>query len=219
MVFELTLAAFLTNLIIGTAISVASSLAVRYLIPRSNGISAARTGPAARQTIRSEIVNARWIMGESRLPGVLCYWGANGAEARMGLILAEGPCESIEKVWIDGHAVQLERTASTDGDLLVPVAGSKYRDKIEIREYFAADGTQGSHLRQTETTTVPSGSPSPLYDGYDLNDPNAHVFPGNSGIYGPDPLDFTEHATYIPTGGTAPIPELQHVMATMDNQS
>ena len=41
-------------------------------------------------------------------------------------------------MWIDGQAVPLVRTVSTDGDLLKPAAGSKFDGKIEFREYFAA---------------------------------------------------------------------------------
>ena len=109
---------------------------------------------AQRVRSSSEIVPARWVLGEGvRTPGALTYFGSDGREARMALVLGEGECGRIaDQVWIDGQAVPLIRTADGDGDLLKPQAASKYFNKIEFREYFAADGTQGSHMR----TAVPS---------------------------------------------------------------
>ncbi len=144
-----------------TAISVGVSLIVRMLKgrPRLDALD----GPT--HTIQSEVVNARFLAGKMRTPGVLCYFGAAGREARMGLVLGEGPCEGLADdgtpertgkavIWVDGKRVQLERTTQSGGDLYKPVAGDKYDGKIEIREYFAADGSQGAAMRAAETTEL-----------------------------------------------------------------
>ena len=135
----------------------------------------------AKNTIRSEIVPARWVLGEGvRTPGALAYYGSAGREARMALVLGEGANERIaDHVWIDGQAVPLVRTVSTDGDLLKPAAGSKFADKIEFREYFAGDGTQGLHLR----TAVPPAQDNEYDHGVDSS--------GNY-IYGDNPTSGTE---------------------------
>ncbi len=144
-----------------TAISVGASLLARML--KSRPRLDALDGPT--HTIQSEVVNARFLAGKMRTPGVLCYFGAAGREARMGLVLGEGPCEGLADdgtpertgkavIWIDGKRVQLERTTQSGGDLLKPVAGDKYDGKIEIWEYFAADGSQGAAMRTAETTKL-----------------------------------------------------------------
>ena len=134
-----------------TAAAIGINIAVAYgigLLYRLLGPDL-ETDSSARHTIRGEVVNARWVLGRARVPGVLFYWGSHEREARMGLILSEGECEKIEdQMWIDGHAVKLSRATDATGDLLTPVFSSKYHGKIEIREYFKAEGTQGTHMRQ-----------------------------------------------------------------------
>ena len=143
--------AALVQVAVGTAISVGVGLLSRLLQPRKP----LEAIDGAKHTILSEITPARWVLGRARVPGVLHFWGASGRIAKMGLLLSEGACEEIDdEMWIDGHAVKLTRTASAAGDLLTPVSTSKYHGKIEIREYFKADGTQGTHLR----TPAPSSS-------------------------------------------------------------
>ena len=145
------IAAAKVAIIVSVALSVGTALVTRLLRPGRRRNEAL---DGAKATIRSEIVPARWILGDGvRTPGALVYFGSAAREARMALVLGEGECERIaDRVWIDGQAVPLVRTADADGDLLKPRSSSKYADKIEFREYFAADGTQGSHMR----TAAPS---------------------------------------------------------------
>ena len=131
-----------------TAVSFGASLVARLL---SGGKRMeALDGPT--RTIKSEVVPVRWILGAKvRTPGVLCYFGSRDREARMALILSEGACEKIDNlIWIDGQAVKLARTTRSTGDKLTPVAG-KYKDYIEIYEYFKADGAQGADMRYEKT--------------------------------------------------------------------
>ena len=171
------IAAAKVALIVSAAVSAGTALVNRLLRP---GIRNEQLD-GAKSTIKSEIVPARWILGEGvRTPGALVYFGSAGREARMGLVLGEGECGRIaDQVWIDGQAVPLIRTADADGDLLKPQAASKYADKIEFREYFAADGTQGTHMR--------TAAPTETYD-YDQGTDSSGDY-----IYGSSPITVTEY--------------------------
>ncbi len=142
-----------------TAVSIGASLVARLLAGQKP--LEALDGPT--HTIKGEVVNARWVLGKRRVPGVLCYFGSQDREARMGLVLSEGECEGLADdgmperanravVWIDGKAVRLAREARAGGkgDKLTPLSGSKYSGYIEVYEYFAADGTQGADMRQPD---------------------------------------------------------------------
>ena len=173
------IAAAKVTIIVTAAISIGTALISRLLRPgiRNEALD------GAKSTIKSEIVPTRWVLGHAvRAPGALFYYGSLGREARMGLVLGEGECERIaNQVWIDGQAVPLIRTADANGDLLKPLADSKYANKIEFREYFAADGTQGTHMR----FSAPTPSTPNEYD----------QGPGPSGqyTYGTIPIPGTEY--------------------------
>lgn len=138
--------------IISTSLSVATGLVMRLLTPRPKPLEAL---DGLKHTIRSEVVNARWVVGKKvRVPGVLCYFGSLRRTARMALIISEGACGKIDgKMWVDGKLVGLTRTPGTNGDLLTPTYG-KYRGHLKIREYFKADGTQGTHMRTSASTAA-----------------------------------------------------------------
>ena len=165
-----------------TAVSFGASLVARLL--SSQKPLEALDGPT--HTIKGEVVNARWVLGTARVPGVLCYFGSQDRVARLGLVLSEGACEGLADdamperanravMWIDGKAVRLVREARAGGkgDKLTPLAGSKYSGYIEVYEYFAADGAQGADMRQdelppeTQYQEVPGGTWS--------NNPTAHA--------------------------------------------
>ena len=74
-------------LIVSAAVSAGTALVTRLLRPRRR-IEAL---DGAKSTIRSEVVPARWVLGEGvRTPGALAYYGSAGREARMALVLGEG---------------------------------------------------------------------------------------------------------------------------------
>ena len=165
-----------------TAVSFGASLVARLL--SSQKPLEALDGPT--HTIKGEVVNARWVLGKRRVPGVLCYFGSQDREARMGLVLSEGECEGLADdgmperanravMWIDGKAVRLAREARAGGkgDKLTPLSGSKYSGYIEVYEYFAADGTQGADMRQNDLplTTQYQEVPGEPW----LDDPTAHA--------------------------------------------
>ena len=79
-------------------------------------------------------------------------------QANMGLAFSQtvpangSPTKSKSTV----RSVPLIRTTDVAGDLLKPLAGSKYADKIEFREYFKADGTQGIHMQTPAPVPQPT---------------------------------------------------------------
>ena len=217
----LIIASVLAKTIAGVAISTwltVASLAItaiqtiRKAFRRDPDPIAQLTGP--KQTIRSEIVPERSILGRARVPGVLAYYGSYQRNAVMGLVLSQGECEAIEKVWIDGHEVLLERTAQTGGDKLVPASSSEYRGKIEFYEYFAADGTQGAFLRGISTSNLIDNGPevpsdgSNYIDGYPCDHPDVMTFSGHDGCWLNDtdgsPNFSTENRLHFSTDLTMP---------------
>ena len=144
-----------------------------------------------RSIVLSAVAPARWILGEARVSGVLAYFGSRGREARLALIVSEGRCEGVrERMWIDGEAVALVRTADSGGDILRPAGSSKYHGNIQVREYFLGDGTQGSAMRAA--SSVPG---SAEFSG-----------PGQSG-WPDDPTDVTERWRDRASGGTPAGPD------------
>ena len=199
-IFGVTVSAWIT---VGSLITTGIQL-VRLAFQRDPEPIDQLSGPKA--TIRSEVSNERYVLGRARVPGVLAYYGSYQRNAVMGLVLSEGECDSIEKVWIDGHEVLLTRTTQSGGDKLVPVAGNEYSGKIEFFEYFAADGTQGAFLRGIPSNAnIDSGPDIPTsgfnyVDGYSPNDPSVEEFADYPGFWGPDGeiTPATSHRLHFP---------------------
>ena len=190
---SLIAAATTTAFIATTAVSVGIGIITRLLSQGRSPRLEALDGSTS--TIRSSIVNSRWVLGKARTPGVLCYFGSQGNQARMGLIIAEGPCERIDgQMWVDGKALQLDRATGIlgQGDLLTPVATSEHHGKIEIREYFLADGSQGTHME--------AGAPTPPSGTYDY-DGQVPGYPGYVPGYGPIPTEFSDRQRHTDADG------------------
>ena len=174
-VFGATVATWITvGSLVASGVGLVRSLLTRQ--PEQEGL-AQLAGP--KRTIRSEVAPERYVVGRARVPGLLAYYGAYQRNAVMGLVLSEGECEEIEKVWVDGHEVLLERISEATGDKLKPAAGSRYRGKIEFFEYFQADGTQGAFLRGIQANAaIDTGPQLPTtgnnyYGGFRPGDPDA----------------------------------------------
>ena len=153
--FGPVLAGTATGFVLGSALVAAGLAAVSYLLaPAPPDLGAVR--PDTRTTRRSAVAPARWILGRARVGGLLAFWheseGPDGAEdLDIVLVLSEGPCDQIERVWINGAEITMERTARTgsgeSGHLIQPAAGQDYRDNLHIYEYFTGDGLEGDSLR------------------------------------------------------------------------
>lgn len=151
-----TFAAFATNF----AITAGLALLTYLLTPKPKVGTLDNT---VTRTQRSAVAPARWILGRARVGGVMVYYeenvspGARNGECYVALVLSEGVCDSIEKIWVDSTEIPFTRTARTTGDKLTPLDQGgfheNYNGKIEFYEYFKADGTQGSDLRTAVGST------------------------------------------------------------------
>ena len=196
-------AAAIGSAVVGTAVSAALSLAGRLFQRRVNPAR-----PSVRNTVRAAISPQRELFGQWRTGGQLIYWGSRQRVARAAYLMSNGECESIEGCWIRGDWVALSRTADSAGDLLVPVTGSDYSGKVAIREYFAADGTQGTHMQTTPS--YPSGSTFIQQDGTSALSPNrdtAWLQFANPDYQEDDPLNYDAADQNIREPWTTDYPE------------
>ena len=119
--------------------------------PKFEGLGASR--PDTRSTVFSAVEPARWITGRARVGGLLAFWherdGSGGAkDLHIAVVLCEGACDAIEAMWVDGKRVSITRAARAAGlGHLVQPSGGRYRGKLKVYEYFAANGQQGDTLR------------------------------------------------------------------------
>ncbi len=101
-----------------------------------------------RHTVREAVSPAHWVLGRARVGGTLVFYRESGRTLDVALVLSEDACDGIERLWANGEEIAIARAARAQGGHLIgPAAGSEYRGRIAIYEYFAADGTQGDSLR------------------------------------------------------------------------
>ena len=103
---------------------------------------------------------APYVYGMARVEGYPFYPAQKYGEQLRFQVLSRGECEGLcgydgltsnPTIVLNGdETVICERITTTGGDTIKPITGSKYRDAIEIREFFLADGSQGSDFRRTD---------------------------------------------------------------------
>ncbi len=142
------------------AITAVSLAALQYLLtPRPNvpGIGANR--PDTKSTVRAAVAPARWVVGRARVGGNMVFYHEINNVLHLAMVLSEGACDSIERVWVNGTEVKITRAARAgsgeSGHLIEPESGDPHNGRMVIYEYFKADGTEGDSLRAaaTEWTT------------------------------------------------------------------
>ena len=102
-----------------------------------------RHRPERKPVAASPVEDAYWVVGRRRTGGVMVFYKetSGGRVLQLALVLSEGACDSIERIWADGEEVTFSRSGNR-------LSGSDaYQGKIEVYEYFDADGTQGAELR------------------------------------------------------------------------
>ena len=117
-------------------ISAGLSLVNYYFAPDPN------TGIARSSLVKTSTAPARWVVGRARVPGVMVFYYESGEDLHLALAIAEGPCDGIEALWVDGRYHPLSRSANRLTSVYID-----YTNRLEIYEYFSADGTGGSTLR------------------------------------------------------------------------
>lgn len=137
---KVTFAQVAAGALIGGALAGVSTL----LAPKPPKLDFGANRADTRHTVREAVSPARWIVGRARVGGVMVFYHeADKNNLHLALVLSEGTCDGIERVWADGDEIPLER----DDQVLRPAPGDKHRGKITIHEYFAADGSEGQSLR------------------------------------------------------------------------
>ena len=121
------------------------------LAPKRPSVGSQR--PDTRHTVTSAVSPARWIVGRARIGGVMVFYKETngGRDLHIALVLSEGACDGIERIWAGGEEIEIARTARTgDGESgyrIEPAVGDPHRGRITIYEYFKGDGTEGDSLR------------------------------------------------------------------------
>ena len=142
------------SVIIGLAVGGGLALVSALLTPRPD-VGSLRGDTLA--TIRVPVAPARWIVGRARTGAVMVFFHEDDRVLHMALVLSEGSCDSIERIWIGTDEITFTRNGTilvpifrgtiVFGMIVEPADNRNYNAKIVFQEYFAGDGTQGASLR------------------------------------------------------------------------
>ena len=150
----------LGNVLVGGLIGAGLGAATNLLMPRyqgPSGTSKRQEANAARRrwsnTVRAPVVPKRWILGRARVGSVLAWIGDDndGYDLHMALIISEGACEGIEKMWVSKKEVPINFSNDRYGRKF-KAALPKDAGRLEGWIYFKGDGTQGASLRAADST-------------------------------------------------------------------
>ena len=133
-----------------------------------------RPGGPGRTEIRAAVEPARWIIGEARVAGQLTSrWYLVSDRRNPGylwliLVLGEGECDSVQRVWADGKEITFtsaagtaSRTATVTPATQVLTGTGDWAGKFEAWVHFAGDGKQGAEFRaqlNSDRTLYPGGT-------------------------------------------------------------
>ena len=130
-----------TTVLGGTAVSVyayaaiATGLALVSYLLRPKRPDFGTADRSLYTTIRSGIVNARWVLGRARIGGVLTYIlepSDSDNDIHMMLMVCEGNIDGIEKIWVNGEEVAWE-TSYPDRDIVRSSAnGNVMADGVSV---------------------------------------------------------------------------------------
>ena len=108
-------------------------------------------------TIRVAIAPSRWILGRGRVGAVMVFFHEDDRTLHVAMVLSEGSCDSIERIWIGTDEIEFTREGTTltptqegtivFGTVIEPADNKNYNGKITFNEYFAGDGAEGQSLR------------------------------------------------------------------------
>ena len=90
-----------------------AALLVKASLSGQGGESSAVSG-AQESTLRAASTPAKWILGRARTAGLLVRYLENedGTECYAFVVVGEGECTQIEKVWVQGEEVPIATSAS-----------------------------------------------------------------------------------------------------------
>ena len=142
------------SILLGLALGGGLALASALLSPNLN-VGALRGDVLA--TIRIALAPARWIVGRARTGSVMNFFYEDDRVLHMAMLLSEGECEGIERIWLGTQEIEFTRSGNTltpiqrgtmfGGHIIEPADNRNYNGKILFYEYFDGSGTQGQSLR------------------------------------------------------------------------
>lgn len=109
-----------------------------------------------KQTIRAAVTPVRYVLGRCRLSGVLAYINTRRNNDRildMALILSEGRCGEIERIWANGTEIQFTKTLE-EGSKYVKYVGGK-ADRVEAN--YISNGIF-NYIERTSGPLGPDGT-------------------------------------------------------------
>ena len=142
--FGLTAATIAGSTILGGAVLYGGLAAASYLLapkPKVPNIGNNLSGNDPKSTVRTSIMNRRWILGRARVGGMLAFADeadSNENDLWMVMVLGEAPMDSIEGVWIDGKKVDFSRSAA---GVITPTSSDEHYRKVTIWEVFDGSGS------------------------------------------------------------------------------
>lgn len=104
-----------------------------------------------KQTIRAAVTPVRYVLGRCRLSGVLAYINTRRDNDRildMALLLSEGRCGEIERIWVNGTEVTFVRTLMEAGKYIEYKGG---RARRVVNEHIV----NGTYTRIGRTKPAP----------------------------------------------------------------
>ena len=136
------------GILVRTGLALGAKYALnKFLAPRSRRSSSSTTAQSMVDTRRPAppvaVSDARWVLGEVRTGGQYVWFQDVDDEQTQWrvFVISEGSCDSIQKIWVDGEEVSFTRTGNR-----LQATGS-FAERLDVYEYFAADGTQGAEIR------------------------------------------------------------------------
>ena len=107
---------------------------------------------------QSTVIPKRWILGRSRVRGVVVWFRHLDARLAYVQLLSADSIDAIERVWINGEDVEITRDATTG--VITPASGSRFNFTKSVS-------------RTIETYQVVPISPAGDGDGPDREDPDS----------------------------------------------
>lgn len=107
---------------------------------RPNSADASAGVAGSTRGLTGTVIPKRWILGRARVSGGLLWLEDRDNYSYEVRVLSEGSIDAIERVWVHGEEVEMER----NGNVLTPVEGSRYwgerEDGYVIEYYYVEEG-------------------------------------------------------------------------------
>jgi len=154
-----TFKVFATNFFVGAA----TSLLLKEFSKKPSQPSAlggGSRGVGSNQRLTGSVIPKRWVVGRARVEGIPVWIKESDNDFYMVLAISEGSCDRIERLWVQGEEVEIDRTPE---GVITPAQGSRYlgtRTETWTETYY--ESVPENNSPDGPAYTPPSGpGPSP----------------------------------------------------------